>query len=156
MAAATTARPARPAGVVWACVLTWACCAFVAVGLGVTVLVLLVAPDVLFEELHRQNPELADQGLSDGEIEVASYVTAGPVRALGAGRCRVRRPGVPEGGLGTSGAAHLCRGAGAFSLVGMFASTIMVLPFVAAVVTVALLSRPDVRAWYAAPPPGPK
>jgi hypothetical protein len=42
--------------------------------------------------------------------------------------------------------------AGGVSLLGMFASTIMVLPFVAAVVTVALLSRPEVRAWYDAPP----
>ena len=151
-----TARPARPAGVVWACVLTWACCAFVAVGLGVTVLVLLVAPDVLFEELHRQNPELADQGLSDGEIEVASYVTAGlfvPWALVAAGFAvqAFRRVAWGRRALLISAG-----GAGAFSLVGMFASTIMVLPFVAAVVTVALLSRPDVRAWYAAPPPGPK
>ncbi|HWM72803.1 MAG TPA: hypothetical protein VNQ53_03630 [Nocardioides sp.] len=150
-----TARPARPAAVVWACVLTWACCAFVAVGLGVTVLVLLVAPDVLFEELHRQNPELADQGLSDGEIEVASYVTAGlfvPWALVAAGFAvqAFRRVAWGRRALLISAGA-----AGALSLVAMFASTIMVLPFVAAVVTVALLSRPDVRAWYAAPPPGP-
>jgi ABC-type phosphate transport system permease subunit len=44
--------------------------------------------------------------------------------------------------------------AGGLSLFGMFAITVMVLPFVASVVTVALLSRPEVRAWFAAPPGG--
>ncbi len=143
--------PARPQAVVWACVLTWACCALVVVGLGVTVLVLLIAPDLLFEELHRQNPDLADQGLSDGQIEVASYVTAGlfvPWALVAAGFAvqAFRRVVWGRRALLISAAA-----AGAISLLGMFASTIMVLPFVAAVVTVALLSRPEVRAWYAAP-----
>ncbi len=40
--------------------------------------------------------------------------------------------------------------AGAVSLVGLFASPIMVLPLSATVATVALLARPEVRAWYAA------
>jgi hypothetical protein len=144
--------PARPQAVVWACVLTWACCALVVVGLGVTVLVLLIAPDLLFEELHRQNPDLADQGLSNGEIEVASYVTAGlfvPWALVAAGFAvqAFRRVVWGRRALMVSAAV-----AGAVSLLGMFASTVMVLPFVAAVVTVAVLSRPEVRAWYAAAP----
>jgi hypothetical protein len=148
-------QPVRPMAVVWACVLTWACCALVVVGLGATVLVLLVAPDLLFEELHRQNPDLAEQGLSDGDIEVASYVTAGlfvPWALVAAGFAvqAFRRVVWGRRALIVSAGA-----AGAISLVGMFASVVMALPFVAAVVTVALLSRPEVRAWYAATPPGP-
>ena len=143
-------QPARPMAVVWACVLTWACCALVLVGLGATVLVLLIAPDLLFDELHRQNPDIADQGLSDGDIEVASYITAGlfipwALVASGFAVQAFRRVAWGRRALIVSAGA-----AGALSLVGMFASTIMVVPFVAAVVTVALLSRPEVRAWYAA------
>ena len=144
----------RPPAVIWACVLTWACCGLVVVGLGLTVLVLLVAPDVLFEELHRQNPDLAEQGLSDGEIEVASYITSGlfvpwALAAAGFAVQAFRRVIWGRRALIISAGA-----AGVVSLLGMFASAVMVLPFVAAVVTVALLSRPEVRAWYAAPPPG--
>lgn len=148
-------QAARPPAVIWACVLTWVCCGLVVVGLGLTVLVLLVAPDMLFDELHRQNPDLADQGLSDGEIEVASYVTAGlfvpwAVAAAGFAVQAFRRVVWGRRALMISAGA-----AGVVSLLGMFASAVMVLPFVAAVVTVALLSRPEVRAWYAASAPGP-
>ncbi|HET9420668.1 MAG TPA: hypothetical protein VFO49_05995 [Nocardioides sp.] len=150
------ARPtARPPAVIWACVLTWVCCGLVVVGLGLTVLVLLVAPDLLFDELHRQNPDLADQGLTDSEIKVASFVTAGlfvPWALVAAGFAvqAFRRLAWGRRALMLSAGA-----AGVVSLLGLFASAVMVLPFVAAVVTVALLSRPEVRAWYAAPPPGP-
>ncbi len=149
-------RAARPPAVIWACVLTWVGCGLVIFGLGLTVLVLLLAPDVLFDELHRQNPDLADQGLSDGEIEVASYVMAGLLVpwALAAGGLAVqafRRVAWGRQALIISAGAT-----GVVSLLGMFASAVMVLPFVVAVVTVVLLSRPEVRAWYAAPPPGPR
>jgi hypothetical protein len=143
-------RPARPQAVVWACVLTWACTAVVALALGATVLVMLLAPDVLFEELHRQNPELADEGLSDGEIEAATYVSAGLflpwclAAAAFAVQAFRRRPWARL-------ALMVCAAvAGAVSLLCMFASVLMVLPFVAAVATVALLARPEVRAWFAA------
>ena len=141
-------RLARPPAVVWACVLTWACAAVVVTLLAATVLVMLLAPDVLFEELHKQNPDLADQGLSDGEIEAATYVSAGlfiPWCAVAAGFAiqAFRRRRWARLGLMVSAAM-----AGAFSLLCMIASVIMVLPFVAAVATVALLARPEVRAWY--------
>ncbi len=141
-------RLARPPAVVWACVLTCVFCGIVVAALGVTVLVMLASPDALFEELHRQNPDLADQGLTDSEIRTASLITAGVIlpwcmAAAGFAIQAFRR--VPWGrrALLISGAV-----AGAVSLVGLFASPIMVLPLGAAVATVALLARPDVRAWY--------
>ena len=141
-------RPRRPPAVVWACALTWACCALVVVGLGSTVLVLLVAPDLLFDELHRQNPDLAEQGLSDGEIKAASYLTAGlalPWCLAAAGFAVQTFRRIEWGRRALLISAGI---AGGISLLGMFASAIMVLPFVAAVVTVALLSRPEVGAWF--------
>jgi hypothetical protein len=148
---APVTRPARPPSVIWACVLTWACCAMVALGLGLTVLIMLTSPDLLFDELHRQNPELADQGMTDGEIEAASYVSAavfGPWCLVAAGFAIqvFRRVGWARRALLISAAV-----AGAICLLGLFASALMVVPFVAAVATVALLARPEVRAWFAAP-----
>ncbi len=139
---------ARPPAVVWACVLTWICTAVVVTALAATVLVMLLSPDVLFEELHKQNPDLADQGLSDREIETATYVSAGlflPWCAVAAGFAiqAFRRRRWARLGLMVCAAM-----AGALSLLCMVASVVMVLPFVAAVATVALLARPEVRAWY--------
>jgi hypothetical protein len=142
-------RPARPPAVVGACILTWVCTSVVVLALGATVAAMLLAPDVLFEELHRQNPDLADQGLSDSEIETATYVSAAlflpwcAVAAFFAIQAIRRRPWAR---LGLMICASL---AAAFSLVCVVASVIMVVPFVASVVTVALLARSEVRAWYA-------
>ena len=143
-------RLARPPAVVWACVLTWVFSGFVLVGLGLTVLVLIASPDLLFDELHRQNPDLADQGMTDGEIKAATFAMAGlflPWCVVASGFAIQTFRGVPWGRR----ALLICASvAGAVSLLGMFASAIMVLPFVATVATVALLSRPEVRAWFAA------
>ena len=145
----TAPRLARPPAVVWACVLTWVFSGFVLVGLGLTVLVLIASPDLLFDELHRQNPDLADQGMTDGEIKAATFAMAGlflPWCVVASGFAIQAFRGVPWGRR----ALLICASvAGAVSLLGMFASAIMVLPFVATVATVALLSRPEVRAWFA-------
>ena len=136
-------RLARPPAVVWACVLTCVFCGIVVAALGVTVLVMLASPDALFEELHRQNPDLADQGLTDGEIRTASLITAGVIlpwclAASGFAIQAFRRVRWGRRALLISAAV-----AGAVSLVGLFASPIMALPLIACVATVA-------------PPPGPR
>ena len=141
-------RLARPPALVWACVLTCVCCGIVVAALGVTVLVMLASPDALFEELHRQNPDLADQGLTDGEIRTASLITAAVVlpwcmAAAGFAIQAFRRVRWGRRALLISAAV-----AGAVSLVGLFASAVMVLPLIATVATVALLARPEVRAWF--------
>lgn len=145
-------QPARPPAVVWACVLTWVFSGLVLVGLGLTVLVLIASPDLLFDELHRQNPDLADQGMTDGEIRGATFAMAGlflPWCVVASGFAVQAFRRVPWGRR----ALLICASvAGAVSLLGMFASAVLVIPFVATVATVALLSRPEVRAWYAATP----
>jgi hypothetical protein len=132
-------------------VLTWVCCGLVVVALGATVLIMLASPDQLFEELHRQNPDLADQGMSDGEIRTASFISAAVLvpwclAAAGFAVQAFRRRPWARRALLICGLV-----AGAVSLLGMFASAIMVVPLVATVAAVALLARPEVRAWYAAP-----
>ncbi len=141
-------QPARPSAVVWACVLTCAFCGIVVAALGVTVLVMLASPDALFEELHRQNPDLADQGLTDSEIRTASLITAGVILPWCAAASGFAIQAFRRVRWGRRALLISASVAGAVSLVGLFASPIMVLPLGAAVATVALLARPEVRAWY--------
>ena len=48
----------------WACALAWAGSALVFVVMLVSVAVLLAAPDMLIDELNRQNPELREDGMT--------------------------------------------------------------------------------------------
>jgi hypothetical protein len=141
----------RPAAVMWACVLTWVLSGTAAVMMALSALVIALQPDLVLEELRRQNPDLGDQGLTDRAVQVATYVTAGVtvVWALVAVVLAVfvlRRAGWARIALLVSAA-----GAGATCLVASVGSVLMVLPAFACAVTFSLLLRPDVRAWFARP-----
>ena len=56
--------------------ITWVCCAFTALLSLLLVAVLAVDADGLFAEMHRQNPDLSDQGVSDATLQSATWVTA--------------------------------------------------------------------------------
>ncbi|MDP2775641.1 MAG: hypothetical protein Q8O61_18960 [Nocardioides sp.] len=143
-------RPApRPPRLLWACVLTWTFCGLAIIAMGLSVVVLLAAPDIVFDELHRQNPDLAAEGLSDSEIKSATFVSAAVVLVWGGAAILFAVQafrGVPWGRLAllisASSAAAVC-------LVGSIVNLLLVLPLVACLVTVSLLVRSDVRAWFA-------
>lgn len=142
----------RPARLLWACIVTWTFCGLAMFVMGLSVLVLLAAPDVVFDELHRQNPDLASDGLSDSEIRSATFVTAAVVLVWGGASIlfavqAFRR--VPWGRVAllvsASSAAAVC-------LVGSVLNILLVVPLVACLATVTLLMRPEVRAWFASRP----
>jgi hypothetical protein len=152
-AAAPLGQPAgpaaRPARLLWACIVTWTFCGLAIVAMGLSVLVLLTAPDLVFDELHRQNPDLASEGMTDSEIKSATYVTAAVVLVWGGAAILFAVQafrGVAWGRLAllvsASSAAAVC-------LVGSVVNLLLVLPLVACLVTASLLMRPDVRAWFA-------
>jgi hypothetical protein len=139
----------RPARLLWACILTWTFCGLAIFAMGLSVLVLLAAPDLVFDELHRQNPDLASEGMTDSAIKTATFVTAGVVLAWGGAAMFFAYQafrGVPWGRLAllfsASSAAAVC-------VVGAVVNVLLALPLVACLVTVSLLMRPDVRAWFA-------
>ena len=139
----------RPAAVMWACVLTWVISGLAALMMGLSALVIAVAPDLVFEELRRQDPDLGSQGVTDRAVQVATYVTAGVtvVWALAAVVLAVlvlRRTGWARIALLVSAAA-----AGGICLVASLASVLMVVPAFGCAVTFSLLLRPEVRAWFA-------
>ena len=100
-------RPARPPALVWACALAWAGSALVFVVMLVSVAVLLAAPDMLIDELNRQNPELREDGMTSETLRstvlyAGSLLVVWSVVASVARGVRVARPA-----LGLEGAAGL-------------------------------------------------
>jgi hypothetical protein len=142
----------RPEGVVLAFVLTLVSAGLVLVLVSISVLVMAVSPDLMLEEVLRQQPELEDQGVTQAMLQTTTFVMGGVVIAWAAaaivlafltlGRRRV--------------AAQLLMASAALSavlcVVGTFASLLLALPAFASIVTVAVLRRPDVRAWLAGAP----
>jgi hypothetical protein len=144
--------PKRPAAVVWACALTWVFGSLTALLLIASVVVIAARPDLVFDEVHRQNPELAKQGVSDDLLATATYVMAGLVvvwcvSAIVLAVLVWRRVGWARIMLVVS--ASSCA---ALSLLGsVLGAFLLVFPLVAGVVALALLVRPDTRSWFTQP-----
>jgi hypothetical protein len=139
--------PRRPTAVAAACAITWACCALAALMSLLLVGVLTADPEGLIAEMHRQNPTLVDQGVSDGTLRSASWVTAVVclVWAVASGLLAVlaflRRRWAAIG-LVISAAI-----VGLFCLVGSLVSPPLVVPGLLAAATVALLLQPSAQRW---------
>jgi hypothetical protein len=141
-------RGRPPDAVVWACVLVWAFCGLVVVVMAATVALVAGDPAFVLDQLRNQDEDLAVQ---DTDVLVnATYATAAVlvVWSLVAAALAVlayrRRPPGRVGVLVSSAVA------GVLCLAGVFASFVLILPAGAALATVALLNRPEVRAWYRA------
>ncbi|MXG89742.1 hypothetical protein [Nocardioides flavescens] len=144
---------ARPASVVWACVLTWIAAGLTATLLVVTMLVVAADPDALFAEVRRQNPDLVEQGMTDGVMRATLFTLGGVIVvwsgvALALGVLTWRRVRWAAIALTVSAAC-----AGVLCLVMLIGSVLMVVPLAACALASSLLLRPEARAWYAAPRP---
>lgn len=143
---ATPPAGPRPAAVTWACVLTWVFTALAAGLLAVVALALVAVPD-LYDEVTRQTPELAQQGVSEGQVVATAVVTAvvavlwSTLAAFFAVQTWRRRSWARIGLLACAAAAGL------LSLTGVLASAVLVVPLAACVAVVALLLRTEVRWW---------
>jgi hypothetical protein len=142
------ARSQRPSAVVAACVITWVCCS-TALLFGLLLVAVLVADaDGLLEELHRQNPQLA-QDASDATIRatawsvavvVVFWSTLSGILAVLAFR-RVRWS-----------AYALVASAGTVAVVclaGSLASPVLAVPGVLATAAGVLLLQSSAHRWYA-------
>jgi hypothetical protein len=141
----------RPGAVVAACLLTWACSTLAILLMVTSVAVLATSPGLVFDELARQNPELVDQGVTEGLLRTATYVMAGVV-ALWSAVSIVLAALVWRGvGWARRGLVFSCSGAAVLLLLATVGQVVVLLPLAACVVTIALLIRPDVRAWFDRP-----
>lgn len=151
VATAPIGAPApRPARLLWACVLTWTFCGLAMFAMAMSVLVLLAAPDLVFDELHRQNPDLSSEGLTDSAITSATYVTAAVVLVWGGAASFFALQAFRGVAWGRTALLFSAGAAGAVCLVFTIFNFLLALPLVACLVTVSMLVRPDVRAWFAA------
>ena len=148
----TTAPPLavptqRPDAVVWACVLTWAFSGMAIVVMAASAVLMASNPDLVFDELARQDADLASSS-SDvlTEVTYATTAVAGvwSLLAIVLAVLTYRRVS-----LGALGAARLGRGRrGDLPARDVGSSLLMAVPAGATLVTVALLNRPEVRAWF--------
>lgn len=140
-------RGPRPPALMVACLVSWSLCALtlvLAIGGGA---LLWASPDVVVDALREQDPAALEQGLSVRDIQVASTVMFAilAVWCLAAIVAAVLAVRGSVGGRWTlfgcaAGAAVLALG---FSL----GSPAFLVPLVGCVLVVALLMRPEVRAW---------
>jgi hypothetical protein len=144
------ASPApRPRTVVAACVITWVCCAFAVLLSILLVGVLAADADGLFAEMQRQNPDLADDGVSDATLRSATWVTAAICLfwALLSGALAVlafqRRRWAAVALAVSAGVVAL------FCLVGSVFSPPLAVPGLLAAATVGLLLQPSAQRWLA-------
>lgn len=143
----------RPGALMGACVITWTSCGLAMLFMALSALTLLTVPDLVFEEVERQDPSLAGEGISRTAITTGTYATAGVVLLWGAAAivfAVLAYRGVRAGRAGLLASAGV---AGLVCLVGALFSAALVVPLVACAVTVGLLLRREVRAWFADAPP---
>lgn len=146
---APTGRPERPSAVVWACAVAWGMCGLVALVMGLALFLVLVSPQMMYDELSRQGQELP-AGVSRTEVTSAVAVVAAVVVVwcLAAAVLAVyafRGAGVARVLLLVS--AGLAAG---LSLVAVAGSPVAAAPLLACGVTFVLLVRGPAAEWYAA------
>jgi hypothetical protein len=147
-AARPVARPSeRPQTLVWACLLTWGCASLIAFVLAGSMVMLVADNQTLLDRMHEQDPQLAEQGISDHTVLVMVFVMCAVLlawalasAAFAALLFRGHRWAWYALTISASAAAVLC-------LLGMLGSIVMLVPLAAIVATIGFLTRPEVRAW---------
>jgi hypothetical protein len=142
------ARTKRPAALVSACIIVWASCAIVSGFMLLFSLIMAVARDEFFEEIERQQPDFDMQGMSHAELATGTYVATALivvwcVAAIVLAVLAFRRLAWARIAL------VVCTGLAGLVLLGLtFLSPPLVVLLAADVVTLWLLLRADVTAWY--------
>jgi hypothetical protein len=140
----------RPASVTWACVLAWLSTAAVFGLLAMVVVVMVASPGAFLDAAHRANPDLSNQGVSDAELKVLTYVLCAVVMAWSAVAAALafltwRRVGWAATGLAVS--AGLASGLCLLTAVGALSAPFLV-PLASCAATLGLLLRRESLAWF--------
>jgi hypothetical protein len=128
-------------------VLTWAVTGLTLLTLIGSMVVLATDSSYVLDSMHEQNPRLADQGLTDHAILVTAFVMSG-LFVLWAIAALVVSVFCFRGRRWAWYALVISAGAlAAFSVLGAIASLLMLVPLAAAIATLTMLVRPEVRDW---------
>jgi Family of unknown function (DUF6264) len=138
---------ARPRAVLWACLITWLCTGLAALGLVLSMAMMAADPDSVVDEMYRQNPALADQGISQHTLLTLLFVISAVVLAASVAAAVFalllflgRRWAWYAVVVAACGAAILF-------LIAALGSPVSLVMLAASVATIAFLVRPEVRAW---------
>ena len=139
----------RPDVLVVAAIVTWVFAGVVLLSAVVGLAVVATSPAALLDEVAAQNPELASQGVTESTILASTYLMGGVALVWSALAClcaalMLRRSAAAARALLVSASATA-----AFCLVGSLAALVLALPALASVVVIALVRRPESRAWLA-------
>lgn len=144
------ARPRRPPALVWACALTWAGGALVTTIMVMGVAVVLAAPEMLLDELYRQDPDLRSEGFTPTTVRGTIVVTGAllvtwsvAAATFAAFAWRGRSWGWTALLVSACGAAALC-------LVAAVTSPLLLPGLALCGPAIPLLLRPEVRSFVAA------
>lgn len=145
--AGTTARTPRPPALVVACLVSWSLCGLTLLFAAGGAIVMWTSPDLVVEALQQQDPAALEQGLSVRDLQVGTTVILGVlgVWCLGAS---VAAAFALRGSVAGRVALLVCAAvAAALTLLSVLGSLAFVVPLAGCLVVVALLVRPEVRAW---------
>lgn len=145
-------RGARPQAVTWACFLTWLGATATFTLMAALVLSLLVDPG-LVADARSQNADLADADLTDAFLRTALYVLGGVAMAWSAGAAALAVLVWRGVRWAATGLAVSAGAAGLLCLLTLVGSVTLVVPMAVCAATLALLLRPESRAWLRADPP---
>ena len=138
----------RPDAVNVAFVLTVVFSGLVLVMTSIAVAVMLSSPDLVLEEMRRQSPELAEQGISDAMLRRTTLVTGTLALLWSAAALTLallmigRRAWARTGLLVSASACAAC------CVLATLGSLVVAVPALASISVVACLRRPEVRAWF--------
>lgn len=141
--------PPRPRALVVAFVLTAVFASLTVLLATMSVVAMLVAPELVMDELERQRPDLADQGVTPALLRATTVVMAGflatwSVVAIVIGAMAMTGREWARRGLMISAGAT----AGCCVMMALGAPFLLV-PAAAALATLLNLRRPEVRDWFA-------
>lgn len=144
------AQPVRPPAVTLGCVLTWVFAALTLVVAVGSVAVIVGNREGLLRQLHEQNPEVFQQGISEDllvstTLAIAVIVSVWSLAAIIIGVFTVL--GHPWARIALLSSASVA----AALMLGLvlLGQLVVLIPFAAAVATVFALIRPDARSWFA-------
>jgi len=143
-------HPERPPAVTLGCVLTWVFAALTLVVAVGSVAVIVGNREGLLRQLHEQNPEVFQQGISEDllvstTLAIAVIVSVWSLAAIIIGVFTVL--GHPWARIALLSSASVA----AALMLGLvlLGQLVVLIPFAAAVATVFALIRPDARSWFA-------
>ena len=139
----------RPQQLVWACLLTWGFASLIAFVLAGSMVMLVADNQALLDRMHEQDPQLAEQGISDHTVLVIVFVMCAVLlawalaaAAFAALLFRGHKWAWYALTISASAAAVVC-------LLGVVGSLVVLVPLAAILATIGFLTRPAVRAWVA-------